>query len=125
MTLNLRWFRVVCVAGRVGGRWLVVAAGVDGQLPEQFAGGGVDDADVEVVDEHEHVGSGVGSSDAEVVQPAGHAQGDHAAVVDAVVADTGVGVVVAAGGREGLGEGAVGGSGVARWGRARCGRWWL
>ena len=34
---------------------LVVAAGVDGQLAEQFAGGGVDDADVEVVDEHEHV----------------------------------------------------------------------
>jgi hypothetical protein len=75
---------------------LVVAAGVDGQFAEQFAGGGVDDADVEVVDEHEHVGSGVGSSDAEVVQSAGHAQGDHAAVVDAVVADAGVGVCVSA-----------------------------
>ena len=34
---------------------MVVAAGVDGQFSEQFAGGGVDDADVEVVDEHEHV----------------------------------------------------------------------
>src|SRR6266545_3637721 len=58
-------------------------------------------------------------------EPAGHAQGDHAAVVDAVVADAGVGVVVAAGGGLGLGEGAVGGGGVARWARARCGRWWL
>jgi hypothetical protein len=90
---------------------LVVAAGVDGQVAEQFAGGGVDDADVEVVDEHEHLGSGVGWSDAEVVEAAGHTQGDHAAVVDAVVADAAVGVVVAAGGREGLGEGVVGGGG--------------
>jgi hypothetical protein len=83
---------------------LVVAAGVDGQFAEQLPSGGVDDADVEVVDEHEHVGLGVGSSDAEVVEAAGHAQGDHAAVVDAVVAEAGVGVVVAAGGREGFGE---------------------
>jgi hypothetical protein len=30
---------------------LVVAGGVDGQLAEDLAGGGVDDADVEVVDE--------------------------------------------------------------------------
>jgi hypothetical protein len=47
----------------------------------------------------------VGSADADVVQAAGHGQGDHAGGVDAVVADAGVGVVVAAGGREGLGEG--------------------
>ena len=30
---------------------LVVAAGVDGEVAEEFAGGGVDDADVVVVDE--------------------------------------------------------------------------
>jgi hypothetical protein len=30
---------------------LVVAAGVDGQFAQEFAGGGVDDAHVEVVDE--------------------------------------------------------------------------
>jgi hypothetical protein len=83
---------------------LVIAAGVDNQFAVEFAGDGVDDAAVEVVDEHEHLGSGVGSPDAEVVEAAGHAQGDHAAVVDAVVADAGVGVVVVAGGREGLGR---------------------
>jgi hypothetical protein len=90
---------------------LVVAAGVDGQFAEELPGGGVDDADVEVADEHDDVGSGVGSSDADVVEAAGHAQGDHAGGVDAVVADAGVGVVVAAGGREGFGEGVVGGRG--------------
>ena len=108
---------------------LVVAAGVDGQFAEEFAGGGVDDADVEVVDEHEHVGSGVGSgvgsSDADVVEAAGHAQGDHAGGVDAVVADAGVAVVVAAGGRERFGQGVVGGCGGGPVGRDRCGRWWL
>jgi hypothetical protein len=83
---------------------LVVAAGVDGQFAEQLPGGGADDADLEVVDEHDELGSGVGSSDAEVVEVAGHAQGDHAGGVDGVVADAGVGVVVAAGGREGLGR---------------------
>ena len=46
---------------------LVVLGGVDGQFAEEFTGGSVDDADVEVVDEHDHVGSGVGSSDADVV----------------------------------------------------------
>jgi hypothetical protein len=61
---------------------LVVAGGV--QLAEEFAGGGVDDADVQVVDEHDHVGSGVGSSDADVVEPAVVAQGDGAGIVDAV-----------------------------------------
>ena len=38
---------------------LVVAAGVDGQFAEELPGGGVDDADLEVVDEHDEVGSGV------------------------------------------------------------------
>ncbi len=93
--------------GGVGG--LVVAGGVDGELAEEFSGGGVDDADVEVVDEQDDVGSGVGSSDADVVEPAVHADGDGAAGVDAVVADAVVGVV--ASGRGGFGAGVVDGRG--------------
>ena len=90
---------------------LVVLGGVKDQLAEQFPGGGVDHADVQVLDEQDDVGSGVGAADAEVVQPAGDAQGDAAAVVDAVVPDPVVGVGVAAGGGLGLGEGAVDGRG--------------
>ena len=51
--------------GFAGG--LVVAGWAGGEFAEEFAGGGVDDADVEVVHEHEDAGSGVGSSDADVV----------------------------------------------------------
>ena len=54
---------------------LVVAGGVEGEVAEQFAGGGVDDADVEVVDEHDDVGPGVGPADADVVEFAGVAEG--------------------------------------------------
>ena len=71
---------------------LVVAGGVEGEVAEELAGGGVDDADVEVGDEHDDGGSGVGSSDADVVEAAVVAQGDRAGVVDAVVADAVVGV---------------------------------
>ncbi len=71
---------------------LVVPGRVDGQRAEQFAGRGVDDADIEVVDEQEDVGSGVGSADADVVEAATDAQGDHAGVVDAVAADAVVGL---------------------------------
>jgi hypothetical protein len=54
---------------------------------------------VEVLDVQDDVGSGLDSADADVVQPAGHAQGDPAAVVEAVVADSvmGVGVALVAG----------------------------
>jgi hypothetical protein len=90
---------------------LVVGGGVEDELAEQLAGGGVDHADLEVLDEQDDVGSGVGSADAEVVQPAGHPQGDTAAVVDAVAPDAVVGVGVVAGGGLGLGEGAVDGRG--------------
>ena len=78
---------------------LVVAAGIDGELPEEFAGDRVDDADVEVLDEQEDVGSGVGSANADVAESAGHAQGDVAGLADPVVADpvVGVGVTRAAG----------------------------
>jgi len=80
----------------LGAGWLagglVVAAGVEGELSEQFAGGGVDDADAQVADQEQDVGSGVGSPDADVVQAAVHAQGDGAGVVDPVNADAVVGV---------------------------------
>jgi hypothetical protein len=46
---------------------LVVACGVDGEFADDFSGGGVEDGDVEVADEHQNVGSGVGAADADVV----------------------------------------------------------
>ena len=69
---------------------------VDGEFAEEFAGDGVDDADLEVVDQQDDVGSGVGSSDADVAELAGDAQGDGAGLVDAVVADPVVAVGIAA-----------------------------
>lgn len=112
---------------RVGfGPWsflgLVAACWVEGEVSEELAGGGVDDADVEVVDESDDGLSGVGAADADVVHAAGSAERDGAAVVDAVAADPVVGACVRAG-RRGLGEALVGGAGVARsrlrWGRSR------
>src|ERR1700757_881641 len=67
-------FGVSGFAGRSGcagrGSWwlaggLVDAGGVEGELAEEFSGGGVDDADFQVVDEQEDAGSGVGSADAD------------------------------------------------------------
>jgi hypothetical protein len=49
---------------------LVVPAGVEDELAQQFAGGFVDHSDVQVLDQQQDVGSGVGSSDADVVEPA-------------------------------------------------------
>jgi hypothetical protein len=46
---------------------LVVAGGVEGELAEEFSGNGVDDPDLKVLDEQDHVGSGVGSADPDVV----------------------------------------------------------
>ena len=71
----------------------------------------MDDADVEVVDEHHDRGSGVGSADADVVEVAVVAEGDFAGFVDAVVADAelAVGVVVGCGfGSGGVGDGGCG-----------------
>jgi hypothetical protein len=82
---------------------LVVAAWVDGQIAQDFSGGGVDDGDVEVLDEQDDVGSGVGSSDADVAQLAGHAQGDAAGLVDLVAAGAVVGVAAAIGVGSGFG----------------------
>ena len=89
--------------GLAGG--LVVAGGVEGEVAEEFSGGGVDDPDVEVGDEHEDGGSGVGSADADVVEAAVDAEGDAAGLVDAVGADAvvagGCGEVSGAGFRPG------------------------
>ena len=49
---------------------LVAAGGVEGECSEDFVGGGVDDADVEVADEQDDAGSGVGSADSDVVHAA-------------------------------------------------------
>jgi hypothetical protein len=59
---------------------------------------------VEVVDEQDHAGSGVGSSDPEWWSLPPDTQGDQAGLVDAVVADAGVGVRVAAARRPPLTE---------------------
>ena len=92
---------------------LVVPVGVDEEFAVELAGGGVDDADLEVVDEQEDVGSGVGSADAYVVEFAVDAEGDDAGVVDAVLADSVVVVAGSVGGRGCFWSGLVGGG----WGR--------
>jgi hypothetical protein len=69
----------------------------------------VDDSDVEVLNEYEDAGAGVGSADADVMEAAGDAQGDDAGLVDAVAADSVVGV--GSGCWVGFGAGGEGGSG--------------
>jgi hypothetical protein len=93
---------------------LVVAAGVDGELAEQFAGAGVDDPDVEVLDEHPDGGSGEGSAHADVVESAVDSQGELAVGVDAVGSDPFVGVDCWGAGGGGFRSGVVG----AGWGRS-------
>jgi len=85
----------VCGAGWSSGA-LVALGWVEHELAEEFAGGCVDDPDVEVLDQDGDAGSGVGSSDADGVELAAVAQGDLAGFVDAVLADAVVGVVDAA-----------------------------
>ena len=64
---------------------LVAAVGVESEVAEEFAGGGVDDADVEVVDEEEDGLAGVGAAEADVVHSAAASERDGAGLVDAVV----------------------------------------
>jgi hypothetical protein len=92
--------------------WLVVAGEVDGEFSEEFAGGGVDDADLEVLGEQQDVGSGVGSSVGDVSQSAGDAQGDGAGLVEPVLADPVVGLGCWLPGGGSFGAGVVDG----RWG---------
>jgi hypothetical protein len=70
-----------------------------------LARGGVDDADVEVLDEQDDVGP----ADADVAEPASDAQGDGAGFADGVVADSVVGVTGAVGVEDGFRPGLVGG----------------
>ena len=72
---------------------MVALGRVEDQLADEFAGGGVDDADVEVLDQDDDAGSRVGSADADGVERPAVAQGDLACLVDAVAADAFVGVV--------------------------------
>jgi len=98
-TLNPHRVRVFSSGGRGAAGGLVVPGGVDVEFAEELAGGGVDDADVQVVDERQDAGSGVGAAGADVEQAAAGAQGDGAAGVDAVMAEpvAGVGGPVARG----------------------------
>jgi hypothetical protein len=90
---------------------LVVASWVDEEVAQDLAGGGVDDGDVEVLDEQDDVGSGVGSADADVAESAGDAQCDAACFVDLVAAGAVVGVVAAVAACSGLRQGRVDGGG--------------
>ena len=74
---------------------MVVDVRVQDQIADEFSGDGVDDADVQVLDEQDHAGSLVGSADADVVQSAVVAQRHGACFVDGVVADPVVGLGVA------------------------------
>jgi hypothetical protein len=71
---------------------LVVAGGVELEVSEEFAVGS-GGADVEVFDEGEHWLATMAAADADVVELAVVSQGELAAGVDGVVADSIVGVV--------------------------------
>src|SRR4051794_18473437 len=106
------WVRpsLVCSAGGAGRLpgALVALGCVEDELADEFAGGGVDDPDLEVLGQDDDAGSGVGSPDADGVHLALVAPGDLPGLVDLVVADPVVGVLVAVtGGRGGLGAGRV------------------
>jgi len=103
---------------------LVVAVGVEDQLADELAGAGVDDADLQVLDEEQDAGSGVGPADADVVEFPVVAEGDEAGGVDVVGADAVVGVGAAVA-RPGLGPGGVGVCRGRAAGEDRCGRWVL
>ena len=90
--------------------WLVVAGWVDGKFADELTGGGVDDPDVQVLDEHQDGGPGVLVAGADVVEAAVDAQGELAGGVCAVGADAVVGVGGAVAGC-GLGTCGVGGGG--------------
>ena len=51
------------MASRAVCRWAGSSFGVEGELAQEFAGVGVDDADVQVLDQEQDAGSGVGASE--------------------------------------------------------------
>jgi hypothetical protein len=76
---------------------LVVHGGVEDEFADEFAGGGVEDADVQVLDQEDDGGSVVGSADADVVEPAVVPEGDRAGVIDTIAADPVVAALAASG----------------------------
>lgn len=68
-------------------QWADSRGGVEDQVSLELACDGVDDADVEVLDEQDDAGSLMGSADSDVVQSAVVTDGDGAGFVDSVVAD--------------------------------------
>ena len=80
-------------SGVVGFQGLVVAVGVDGELSDDFSGGGVQHGDVVVLDQQQDSGSGVGAADGDVSEFAGVAECDDAVFADFVVSDAVVWVV--------------------------------
>jgi hypothetical protein len=96
-------------AGRAA-EWLVVAVGVDGEFADELAGGGVEDADVQVLDKHQDRGPGVFGAGADVVELPADPEGELAGCVGPVGADAVVGVGGAVA-RLGFRAGGVGGSG--------------
>jgi hypothetical protein len=95
---------------------LVVAVWVEGELAEEFAGFGVDDAGVEIGDEDVEARAGVFAAEADVAESAVVAQGHDPGGVDAVAADAVVPVQARSGG-VGLGSGGVG---LGRGGAGQC-----
>ena len=71
---------------------MVVPGGVEGEVAQDFSGGGVDDGDVVVLGQDQDAGSVVVAADADVVQTAVDAQGDGSGLVDAVGTDAVMGV---------------------------------
>ena len=68
MTPDPQWVRGHPVGDRVGGRWAGSRGRVDRELAEEFAGGSVDDADVQVLNKHQDLRAGVGTAYAYVVE---------------------------------------------------------
>lgn len=66
-----------------------MAGDIEGELAEELAGGGVDDGDVQAVDQRFYGGAVVVAADSDGVEAAAVAQGDFAGV-DFVGADAGV-----------------------------------
>jgi hypothetical protein len=69
---------------RRAAEWLVVAGWVDVQVADELASGGVDDPNVQVLDEHQDLGPGVFGAGAGVVEFPADAQGELAGRVGPV-----------------------------------------
>jgi hypothetical protein len=101
--------------------WLVVAGWVEGELAQQLPGVFSEDADVPVQGQDQHAGAGMAAAQPDVVQAAARAQGDHAAGIDLVAAQAGVGRQRARAGQPGT-WGGFGPGGVGLGGRAAAQR---